>query len=81
MITKIPRAAERSQRSIRRSIIVLEASWGRRRSAEPPVDRDASMEIAHDAIPTLAWTAHTTRRPQRPTGPTRVLRREHKCVR
>jgi hypothetical protein len=33
-----------------------------------PMDRAASVEIAHDAIPTPAWTAHKTRRPQRPTG-------------
>ena len=46
-------------------------SWGTlggRRSVEEPVDRAASVEIAHHAIPTPAWTAHRTRRPQRPTG-------------
>jgi hypothetical protein len=32
------------------------------------MDRAAGMEIAQDAIPTPAWTAHRTRRPQRPTG-------------
>src|ERR1700687_5531820 len=30
--------------------------------------RIAGVEIAQDAIPTPAWTAHRTRRPQRPTG-------------
>ena len=47
-------------------------SWGLlggRRSPEQPVDRAASVEIAQHAIPTPAWTAHSTRRPQRPTGP------------
>lgn len=47
-------------------------SWGivdGRRSAEEPVDRAAGVEIAKHAIPTPAWTAHSTRRPQRPTGP------------
>jgi hypothetical protein len=47
-------------------------SWGilgGRRSVKEPVDRAASVEIAHDAIPTPAWTAPRTRRPQRPTGP------------
>ena len=43
-----------------------------------PVDRAASMEIAQNAIPTPAWTAPRTRRPQRPTGPhRRVLRRKN----
>jgi len=32
-----------------------------------PVDRVAGMEIAQNAIPTPAWTAQRTRRPQRPT--------------
>ena len=32
------------------------------------MDRAAGVEIAQDAIPTPAWTAHKTRRPQRPTG-------------
>ena len=36
---------------------------------DKPVDRDAGMEIAQSAIPTPAWTAPRTRRPQRPTGP------------
>ena len=35
---------------------------------EEPVDRAAGVEIAENAIPTQAWTAHRTRRPQRPTG-------------
>jgi hypothetical protein len=35
---------------------------------EEPVDRAAGMEIAQNAIPTPAWTAPRTRRPQRPTG-------------
>ena len=58
-------------------------SWGilgGRRSPEEPVDRAASVEIAQNAIPTPAWTAHRTRRPQRPTGPV-GLRRKNKCVR
>ena len=42
---------------------------GGRRLAEEPVDRAAGMEIAQNAIPTPAWTAPRTRRPQRPTGP------------
>jgi hypothetical protein len=42
---------------------------GGRRLVEEPVDRAASVEIAHHAIPTPAWTAPRTRRPQRPTGP------------
>ena len=36
---------------------------------EEAVDRAASVEIAENAIPTPAWTAHRTRRPQRPTSP------------
>ena len=36
---------------------------------DTPVDRAAGMEIAQNAIPTPAWTARRTRRPQRPTGP------------
>ena len=47
-------------------------SWGilvGRRSAKTAVDRAASVEIAENAIPTPAWTAHRTRRPQRPTSP------------
>jgi hypothetical protein len=36
---------------------------------EEAVDRAAGMEIAENAIPTPAWTAHRTRRPQRPTSP------------
>lgn len=47
-------------------------SWGildGRRSTKEAVDRAASVEIAQNAIPTPAWTAHRTRRPQRPTGP------------
>jgi hypothetical protein len=35
---------------------------------DTPADRDAGMEIAQNAIPTPAWTAPRTRRPQRPTG-------------
>ena len=38
---------------------------------EEPVDRAASVEIAQNAIPTPAWTAPNTRRPQRPTRHTR----------
>ena len=53
------------QTADRRSCGIL----GRRRSPEEPVDRAASVEIAQNAIPTPAWTAHRTRRPQRPTGP------------
>ena len=47
-------------------------SWGilaARRAATTPVDRAAGMEIAQNAIPTPAWTAPRTRRPQRPTRP------------
>lgn len=47
-------------------------SWGilaGRRSAKTAVDRVASVEIAKNAIPTPAWTAHRSRRPQRPTNP------------
>ena len=50
-------------------------SWGilaGRGIDEEPVDRAAGLEIAEDAIPTPAWTAHRTRRPQRPTGRTRI---------
>ena len=46
-------------------------SWGilaGREIDEEPVDRAAGVEIAQDAIPTPAWTAHRTRRPQLPTG-------------
>ena len=46
-------------------------SWGileGRGIDEEPVDRAAGVEIAEDAIPTPAWTAHRTRRPHRPTG-------------
>jgi len=56
-------------------------SWGilgGHRSVEEPVDRAASVEIAHHAIPTPAWTAPRTRRPQRPTGPSRVYERRPK---
>src|SRR6202049_3294066 len=38
----------------------------------------ASVEIAHHAIPTPAWTAPRTRRPQRPTGHSRVYERRPK---
>ena len=58
------------------AIVVPEASWAAR-STEQPVDRAASVEIAQNAIPTPAWTAHRTRRPQRPTGPV-GLRRKNK---
>jgi hypothetical protein len=50
------------------------ASWGilaGRFATKTPVDRAAGVEIAQNAIPTPAWTAHRTRRPQRPT---RLLR-------
>jgi hypothetical protein len=46
-------------------------SWGivdGRRSTEEPVDRARPMENANRAFPTARWTAHRTRRPQRPTG-------------
>jgi hypothetical protein len=36
----------------------------------------ASVEIAENAIPTLAWTAHRTRRPQRPTSPRMGVKRK-----
>jgi hypothetical protein len=35
---------------------------------DEPVDRAAGVEIAQNAIPTPAWTARRTHRPQRPTG-------------
>ena len=38
-----------------------------------PVDRAGAMENAQNAFPTTPWTAHRTRRPQRPTGILRVL--------
>lgn len=49
-----------------------------RRSAKTPVDRAAGMEIAQNAIPTPAWTAPRTRRPQRPTRPNTYLIDEKK---
>ena len=36
--------------------------------ARQPVDRAGAMENAQHAFPTAPWTAHRTRRPQRPTG-------------
>ena len=36
--------------------------------ARQPVDRAGAMENAQTAFPTAPWTAHRTRRPQRPTG-------------
>jgi len=36
--------------------------------ARQPVDRAGAMENAQSAFPTTPWTAHKTRRPQRPTG-------------
>ncbi len=36
--------------------------------ARQPVDRAGAMENAQNAFPTAPWTAHRTRRPQRPTG-------------
>ena len=48
---------------------------------EEPVDRAAGMEIAQNAIPTPAWTAHRTRRPQRPTGPVVFDERKNEYVR
>ena len=36
--------------------------------ARQPVDRAGAMENAQSAFPTAPWTAHRTRRPQRPTG-------------
>ncbi len=60
-------------------------SWGilvGRRSAKTPVDRAAGMEIAQNAIPTPAWTAQRTRRPQRPTRPdVSVINEKKKTVR
>lgn len=52
-------------------------SWGivaRRAIGEKPMDRAAGMEIAQHAIPTPAWTAPSTCRPQRSTRPTDRLR-------
>ena len=36
--------------------------------ARQPVDRAGAVENAQSAFPTAPWTAHRTRRPQRPTG-------------
>ena len=61
------RAGDAAGRPRRRSSILGHPRGPIRGDA--PVDRAAGMEIAQNAIPTPAWTAHRTRRPQRPTGP------------
>jgi hypothetical protein len=55
-------------RSADLTIVVSRASCAVVLEARPPVDRAGAMENAQNAFPTAPWTAHRTRRPQRPTG-------------
>ena len=55
-------------RSADLAIVVYWASWAVVLEARQPVDRAGAMENAQNAFPTAPWTAHRTRRPQRPTG-------------
>jgi len=50
------------------AIVACTASCAVVPEARQPVDRAGAMENAESAFPTAAWTAHRTRRPQRPTG-------------
>jgi hypothetical protein len=50
------------------AIVVSRASCAVVLEARQPVDRAGAMENAQHAFPTAPWTAHRTRRPQRPTG-------------
>lgn len=50
------------------AIVACPASWAVVLEARQPVDRAGAMEHAQNACPTAPWTAHRTRRPQRPTG-------------
>jgi hypothetical protein len=51
-----------------RTIVAYTASCAVVLEAQQPVDRAGAMENAQSAFPTAPWTAHRTRRPQRPTG-------------
>jgi hypothetical protein len=51
-----------------RTIVVSRASCAVVLEARPSEDRAGAMENAQHAYPTAPWTAHRTRRPQRPTG-------------
>ena len=50
------------------TIVAYRASYAVALEARQPVDRAGAMENAQNAFPTAPWTAHRTRRPQRPTG-------------
>jgi hypothetical protein len=50
------------------SVVAYTASCAVVLEAQQPVDRAGAMENAQSAFPTAPWTAHRTRRPQRPTG-------------
>jgi hypothetical protein len=50
------------------TIVAYKASYAVALKARQPVDRAGAMENAQHAFPTAPWTAHRTRRPQRPTG-------------
>jgi hypothetical protein len=50
------------------TIVAYTASCAVVLEAQQPVDRAGAMENAQRAFPTAPWTAHRTRRPQRPTG-------------
>jgi hypothetical protein len=50
------------------AIVACPASCAVVLEARQPVDRAGAMENAQSAFPTAPWTAHRTRRPQRPTG-------------
>ena len=59
---------ERCQRSGDLPIVAGRASCAVVLESPQPVDRAGAMENAENAFPTAPWTAHRTRRPQRPTG-------------
>lgn len=50
------------------TIVAYRASYAVALKTRQPVDRAGAMENAQHAFPTAPWTAHRTRRPQRPTG-------------
>jgi hypothetical protein len=50
------------------TIVAYRASYTVELEPRQPVDRAGAMENAQNAFPTAPWTAHRTRRPQRPTG-------------
>jgi hypothetical protein len=50
------------------TIVLSTASYAVVLEPRQPVDRAGAMENAQNAFPTAPWTAHRTRRPQRPTG-------------